>query len=152
MIDFYRLVTSCSKTPTPGPGILQSLPSLKQRPLCLLYSLNWTDSRKRDLCPGSRWTILSIHHGYLVTKLSCGAFSYVGSLNDSRVTVNECVGDNGLKSQSANNTGSMHFVSVVHDYGQQLNQSLFSPRAVVSFPCAHQFSKFNRKEASASRE
>ena len=36
-----------------------------------------------------------------------------GSLNDSRVTVNECAGDSEPKSWSANNTGSMHFVSVV---------------------------------------
>ena len=46
----------------------------------------------------------------------------------------------------------MHFVSIVHDSGQQLNQSLFQPRAEVSFPCARQFSEFNRKEASASKE
>ena len=76
---------------------------------------------------------------------------YARSLNDSRVTVNECTRDSGLKSWSANNTGSMRFVSVIHDDGRQLNQSPFQPRAEVSFP-ARQFSENNRKEASASRE
>ena len=46
----------------------------------------------------------------------------------------------------------MHFVSIVNDCSWRLNQSLFWPRAEVSFPCAHQFSEYNRKEASASRE
>ena len=46
----------------------------------------------------------------------------------------------------------MRFVSVVHDYGRWLNQSPFRPRAEVSFPCARQFSEYNGKEASASRE
>ena len=78
---------------------------------------------------------------------------YAGSLNDSRVTVNECKRDNGLKSRSANNTaGSMHFVSVVHDYGRRLNQSPFRSRTEVSFPRARQFSEYNGKETSASRE
>ena len=39
-----------------------------------------------------------------------------------------------------------------HDYGRRLNQSLFQPRAEVSFPHARQFSEYNGKEASASRE
>ena len=38
------------------------------------------------------------------------------------------------------------------DYGWLLNQSLFQPRAEVFFPCVHQFSEYNRKETSASRE
>ena len=32
-----------------------------------------------------------------------------GPLNDSRITVKECARYSGLKSRSANNTGSMHF-------------------------------------------
>ena len=44
------------------------------------------------------------------------------------------------------------FVSVVHDYGRRLNQSPFRPRAEVSFPLARQFSEYNGKVASASRE
>ena len=52
---------------------------------------------------------------------------YAGSLNGSGVTVNECARDSGLKSRSANNTGSMRFVSVVHDYERRLSQSPFQP-------------------------
>ena len=59
---------------------------------------------------------------------------FADSLNDSKVTVNKFARDSGLKSWSANNTGSMHFVSAVHDYGRQLNQSPFRPRAVVFLP------------------
>ena len=77
---------------------------------------------------------------------------YAGSLNDSGVTVNECARDSGLKSRSANNKGSMRLVSVVHGYGRRLNQSPFRPRAEVSFPRARQFSEYNEKEDSASRE
>ena len=47
---------------------------------------------------------------------------YEGSLNDSGVTVNKCTRDSWLKSQSANNTGSMRFVSVVHDSGVTVNK------------------------------
>ena len=53
---------------------------------------------------------------------------YAGSLNGSGVTINKCARDSGLKSRSANNTESMRFVSTC------------------------QFSKYNRKEFSASRE
>ena len=52
--------------------------------------------------------MLSMHLGYLATEPSV--------LNDGRVTVNKFARDSGLKSQSASNTGSMRFVSVVHDY------------------------------------
>ena len=76
---------------------------------------------------------------------------YAGSLNGIGVTVNECARDSELKSRSANNTRSMLFVSVVHDYGRRLNQSPFRPRAEVSFPRARQVSEYNGKEASASR-
>ena len=65
-----------------------------------------TGARKRDLCPGSERTALSIRHGYLATEPSCDAFSFACSLIDSGVTVNECVRDIGLNSRSANNTGS----------------------------------------------
>ena len=46
----------------------------------------------------------------------------------------------------------MRFVRVVHYYGRRLNQSPFRPRAEVSFPRARQFSQYNRKGASTSRE
>ena len=48
-----------------------------------------TGARKRDVCPGSKRTVLSIGHGYLATELLRDAFGYAGSLNDSGVTVNE---------------------------------------------------------------
>ena len=48
-----------------------------------------TSTRKRDLCPGSKRTVLSMRHGYLTTEPSRDAFRYVGPLNDSRVTANE---------------------------------------------------------------
>ena len=97
-------------------------------------------------------TVLSMRHGYLAIEPSRDAFNYAGSLNDSGVTVNECARDSGLKSRAANNTGNMRLVSVIHDYGRRLNQSPFRPRAEVSFPRARQFSEYNGKEASASRE
>ena len=74
---------------------------------------------KRELCLGSKHTVFSTHHGYLATKPSRDTCTFstrsndAGSLNDSRITVNECAGDSEHKSWSANNTGSMHFVSVV---------------------------------------
>ena len=111
-----------------------------------------TGARKRDLCPGSKRTVLSMRHGYLATEPSRGTCYYAGSLNDRGVTVNECARDRGLKSRSANNTGSMRFVSVVHDYGRRLNQSPFRPGAEVSFPRVRKFSEYNGKEAFASRE
>ena len=74
---------------------------------------------------------------------------YAGSQNDSSVTVNECVRDNALKSRSANNTGSMRFVSIGHDYGRRVKQSPFRLRAEVSCPRACQFSEYNGKEAAA---
>ena len=107
-----------------------------------------TGARKRDLCPGSKQTVLSMHHGYLATEPSS---YYAGSINYSGVTVNECARNSGLKSWPANNTGSMRFVSAVHDFGRRLNQSPFRPRPQVSFPRARQFSEYNGKEASASR-
>ena len=67
----------------------------------------------------SKHTVFSTHHGYLATKPSRDTCTFstrsndAGSLNDSRITVNECTGDSEPKSWSANNTGSMHFVSVV---------------------------------------
>ena len=77
---------------------------------------------------------------------------YAGSLNDSGERIKECARDSGLNSRTANNTGSMRFVSVVHDYGRRLNQTPFRPRAEVSFPHARQFSEYNGKEDSTSRE
>ena len=89
---------------------------------------------------------------YLATEPSREASYSLQLLRVSGVTVNECARDSGLKSRSANNTGSMRFVSVVHDYRRRLNQSPFRPRAEVSFPRTRQFSEYNGKEASASME
>ena len=117
-----------------------------------LLSVELTDARKRDFCPGLKWTVLSIRHGYLATKPLCDACYYAGSQNDSGVTVNKCTRDSGLKLQSVNSAGSMHFVSVVHDYGWWLNQSPLMDTGQVSFPRARQYSEYNGKEASARRE
>ena len=43
------------------------------------------------------------------SSLSRTACYYAGSLNDSGIIVKECAGYSGLKSRSANNTGSMRF-------------------------------------------
>ena len=75
---------------------------------------------------------------------------YARSLNDSRVTVNKCARDSGLKSCSANNSGNMRFLFIVHDFGRRLNQSPFRPRAEISFPRAPQFREYNGKEASSA--
>ena len=78
-----------------------------------------TGAWKREVCLGSKHTVFSTHHGYLATKPSRDTCTFstrsndADSLNDSRVTVNECAGDSEPKSWSANNTGSTRFVSVV---------------------------------------
>ena len=61
--------------------------------------------------PGFKRTVLSMCQGYLATDMSHDAIIYyVGSLNDSGVTLNEWARDSGLKSWSATNTGSMRLV------------------------------------------
>ena len=52
-------------------------------------------------------------------SLSRTACYYAGSLNDSGITVKECARYSGLKSLSANNTGSMRFETAVHDHGRR---------------------------------
>ena len=91
-----------------------------------------TAVRKRDLHPGLKWTVLRMRNGYLATEPSHDTCYCAGSLNEGGVTVNECARGSGLKSRSANNTGNMRPLSVVHDYGG-----------------ARQFSEYNRKEVSA---
>ena len=89
---------------------------------------------KRELCLGSKHTVFSTHHGYLATKPSRDTCTFstrsndAGSLNDSRITVNECAGDSEPKSWSANNTGKHAFCK----------------------RC--QFNEYEGKEASPSRE
>ena len=58
---------------------------------------------KRELCLGSKHTVFSTHHGYLATKPSRDTCTFstqsndAGSLNDSRITVNECAGDSAYR-------------------------------------------------------
>ena len=85
-------------------------------------------------------------------SLSRTACYYAGSLNDSGITVKECARYSGLKSLSANNTGSMRFETAVHDHGRRLNQREFRPMAEVAFRPARQLSEYKGKGASASRE
>ena len=73
---------------------------------------------------------------------------YAGSLNDSGITVKECARYSGLKSRSANNTGSMRF----GNRRPWLNQREFRPMAEVPFRPARQLSEYKGKGASASRE
>ena len=68
------------------------------------------------------------------------------------MTVKECARHSGLKSRSANNTGSMRFGNCRHDHGRPLNQSEFRLRAEVPFPPARQLSEYKGKGTSASRE
>ena len=86
------------------------------------------------------------------SALSRTACYYAGSLNDSGITVKECARYSGLKSLSANNTGSMRFETAVHDHGRRLNQREFRPMAEVAFRPARQLSEYKGKGASASRE
>ena len=44
-----------------------------------------TDGTKRDLCHWSKWTVLSMHHGYLATETSRDAFS-TWSADDSHLS------------------------------------------------------------------
>ena len=44
-----------------------------------------TDRTKRDLCHGSKWTVLSMRHGYLATETSRDAFS-TWSADDSHLS------------------------------------------------------------------
>ena len=53
--------------------------------------------RRRDLCHGSTFAVLSMHSAYLVTKSSRHTSCCVGSLNSSRINVKEYEGHSGLK-------------------------------------------------------
>ena len=75
----------------------------------------------------------------------------MGSLNDSGITVKECARYSGLKSRSANNTGTCVSEAAVHDHGRRLNQNEFQPRAEVPFPPTRQLSEYKGKGAFASR-
>ena len=147
---FWRIWKLVFNVSFVAPCIRANFPA--SRGLFSVVFAELTGARKRDLCPGSKRTVLSMRHGYLATEPSRDALNYAGSLNDSGVTVNKCARDSRLKSRSVNNTGSMRFVSAVHDFGRRLNQSPFRPRAEVSFRRPRQFSECNGKEASASRE
>ena len=96
-----------------------------------------TKTRESRLCNSSR------------SRTAC---YYAGSLNDSGITVKECARYSGLKSLSANNTGSMRFETAVHDHGRRLNQREFRPMAEVAFRPVRQLSEYKGKGASASRE
>ena len=50
-----------------------------------------------------------MHGGYLATIPSRDTSRCVGSLNNSGITVKECAGHSGLKSQSANISWGMRF-------------------------------------------
>ena len=84
-----------SKYPRPGDKVdncKMAYSTLLAEASFQLYSLNWRAREKRDLCPGSKQTVLSMRYSYLATEPSCA-----GSLNGSRVTVNECARDSLLK-------------------------------------------------------
>ena len=59
-------------------------------------------STGKETCHGSKLTMLSTHGGCLATESSRDTSCYVGSLNNSGITVKECAGHSGLRSQSAN--------------------------------------------------
>ena len=102
-------------------------------------------ARKRHLCPGSKRTVLGIHFSYLATEPSC---DYMGSPNDSGVTVNECT------RQWAQVMVSKQYRE--HAFGRRRPRlwTVVGSKSVseVSFPCTGQFSEYNGKEAYASRE
>ena len=74
------------------------------------FCVRWIDKYgRRHLCHGSKFTVLSMHGGYLAAEFVSHTSCCVGSLNNSGITVKECVGHSGLKSQSANISLGMRF-------------------------------------------
>ena len=88
--------------------------------------------------------MLSMRGGYLATESSRDTSCRVGSLNNSGITVKECVGHRRLKSQSANISWGMRGLKVVD--GSWIKVS-FDPWQRSLFPY-----KAKTKEISASRE
>ena len=67
-----------------------------------LFCVRWVDEYGRtNLCHRSKFTVLSMHGGYLATESLRHNSCRVGSLNNSGITVKECVGPSGLKSHHA---------------------------------------------------
>ena len=75
-----------------------------------------------------------MHGGYLATESLRHTSCCVGSLNNSGITLKECVGHSGLKSQSANISWGCGLKSAVQGCGRRLGQSEFGPMAEFSFP------------------
>ena len=96
----------------------------------LLRALDWR-VRKKDLCRGSKLTVLSMCSGYLAAESSRDASFYVGSLNNSGINLKEC----------ARHSGPSHSPQTYHEacglkspvQGWRLDNSEFRPMAVVSF-------------------
>ena len=55
-------------------GIFYKIFPASRGPFSFVFA-DLTDGTKRDLCHGSKWTVLSMHHGYLATETSRDAFS-----------------------------------------------------------------------------
>ena len=73
--------------------------------------------------------------GYLATESSRDASCCVGSLNNNKITVKECVQDRRFKSQSANiYHGACGLKSAIQGCAWQLNKREFPSMAEVSFP------------------
>ena len=82
----------------PGP---RAVPNLQ-----MPHPRDWQGTQMPRSCPGGMG---AAGIDWCISSLSRTACYYAGSLNDSGITVKECARYSGLKSRSANNTGSMRF-------------------------------------------
>ena len=90
--------------------------------------------------------------GYLATEPSRYTSCCVGSLTNSGITVKECAGHSGLKSQSANISWAMRFEECCPRLRTAAGSKRVSTNGRSLFSCTRPPSEHKRRETSASRE
>ena len=75
----------------------------------LFFCVCWVDEYGRRDLMHAQHSEFSTRGGYFATESLRHTSCYVGSLNNSGITVKECVGHSGLTSQSANISWGMRF-------------------------------------------
>ena len=96
--------------------------------------------------------MLSTRGGYLATESLGHTSCCVGSLNNSGITVKECAGHIGLKSQSANISWGMRFEECCPRLWMAIGSKRISTHGRGVFSRTRQPSERKRKETSASTE
>ena len=73
VVRWQHSIPFVSSSPRSAILITQDFPA-SRAPFSFVFA-ELTDGTKRDLCHGSKWTVLSMRHGYLATETSHDAFS-----------------------------------------------------------------------------